>query len=179
MQYRRVFRPGGTYFFTAVTFNRKHIFIDEGSVELLRQAFRYTMVNHPFSIYAAIIMPDHIHMVWTLPADSDDYPTRWRLIKSYFSKNYQPTTSDPVTDSRMLKGEKTIWQRRYWEHLIRDEEDLQRHVDYIHYNPVKHGLAKSPAVWKYSSIHSFIQSGIYPVDWGVNDPKGDISGGEW
>jgi putative transposase len=165
MQYRRALSPGGTFFFTVVTFNRQKIFTDERPISLLREAFRYLLKNHPMQIDAIVIMPDHLHTIWSLPDGDSDYPTRWRLIKSYFSHKWDPGLS-PTTPSRLIKGEKYVWQRRYWEHQIRDEKDFARHVEYIHYNPVKHGLVNSPGEWEYSSFIRYVKDGIYPHDWG-------------
>ena len=131
MQYRRANQPGGTYFFTVVTYERRKLFIDEATVDLLRQAVRSVMANHPFEILASVILPDHLHMIWKLPEDDADFSTRWRLIKAQFSHRYLVKPA-AATASRMSKGEQNIWQRRFWEHLIRDEQDLHRHIEYIH-----------------------------------------------
>ena len=177
MRYRRAKVKGGTYFFTVVTYNRIKIFSRSSNVELLRQAFRNVIKRHPFKIDASVLLPDHLHCIWTLPHSDDNYSTRWRLIKSYFSRNFDqrnvgwfevrnPTTT---TTSRLKKKEKPIWQRRFWEHLIRNDEDLRRHVEYIHYNPVKHGLTKAPGNWEYSSFHRYVDQGIYDVKWGAGN----------
>ena len=169
MDYRRLFIPGGTYFFSLVTFQRRRILSSLDATELSRDAFRYTLDRHPFTIVANVILPDHIHFIWTLPPGDSDYSMRWRLIKSYFSRNSHLKGDISQSTSRQKKGEADIWQRRFWEHLIRDEADLSLHVDYIHYNPVKHGLVSSPKAWKYSSFMKFVNDGIYPLDWGGND----------
>jgi len=154
MDYRRVYVPGGTYFFTVVSYDRKNIFCERKSITAFWQAIRYTRARHPFSIVANVIMPDHIHTIWTLPLDDPDFSTRWRLIKTHFTRNFAyPSANKP------------IWQKRFWEHLIRDETDLSNHIDYIHYNPVKHGLANSPSDWKQSSFSKFVEDGFYPSDW--------------
>ena len=172
MQYRRITAPGGTFFFTLVTFKRRMIFADEQAVALLREAFHSVQLNHPFKIEAAVILPDHLHMLWHLPEGDSDYSTRWRLIKSHFTHQWGGTKDIPNTPSRQLKGEQAVWQRRYWEHLIRDEADWLRHVEYIHYNPVKHGLVGSPVEWRYSSFHTFVKQGVYSPDWGAGEaPK--------
>jgi putative transposase len=165
MQYRRITAPGGTFFFTLVTFGRRRIFTDEQAVALLREAFRSVQLNHPFKIEAAVILPDHLHMLWRLPEGDSDYPTRWRLIKSQFTHQWGGTKDIPNTTSRQLKGEQAVWQR---------------HVEYIHYNPVKHGLVGSPVEWRYSSFHTFVKQGIYSPDWGAGEaPKTDLEvGGE-
>ena len=162
MKYRRAKAPGSTLFFTVVSFDRRKIFTDEQTVALLRQAVEVVQARRPFKVEAAVILPDHMHMLWRLPDGDGDYATRWRLIKSY-ARDYS------TTPSRQSKGERTVWQRRYWEHLIRDEADWRRHVDYIHYNPVKHGLARAPRAWRYSSFHTFVKQGFYSLDWGAGE----------
>jgi putative transposase len=177
MRYRRARVKGGTYFFTVVTYKRTKIFSRSDNIELLRQAFRIVIKRHPFKIDAFVLLPDHLHCVWTLPRGDDNFSTRWRLIKSYFSRNFDqrnvgwvegrnPTST---TKSRFKKKEKLIWQRRFWEHLMRNDEDLRRHVDYIHYNPVKHGLTKAPCDWDYSSFHRYVDKGMYDVKWGAGN----------
>lgn len=169
MKYRRINAPGGTFFFTQVTFERRRIFADEGAVEQLRQAFRYVMLRHPFTIEAAVVLPNHLHMIWRLPPSDSDYSSRWRLIKGHITYHRKDGGDMPATESRRLKGERAVWQRRFWEHLIRDERDWQRHVEYIHYNPVKHGLVQAPVEWKYSSFHNHVKQGLYPADWGAGE----------
>jgi len=165
MKYRRVVIPGATYFFTLVTYQRRPIFSDPVAVEKLRAAFRFTMERMPFMIVASVILLDHMHFIWTLPAESGDFSTRWRLIKSQFTHHYLTGNAASESASREKKRESDVWQRRFWEHWIRDEADLRNHVEYIHYNPVKHGLAKTAAEWKCSSFMKYVQDGIYPVDW--------------
>lgn len=166
MEYRRVFLPGGTFFFTVVTHKRNPIFSNHENIQLLRNAFRYTLDHHPFSVVASVILPDHMHFIWTLPEGDGDFSTRWRLIKSHFTRHW--TGKKPASDSssRQQKGELDVWQRRFWEHLIRDEDDLSTHVEYIHYNPVKHGFTKAPSVWEYSSFKKYVQDGLYALNWG-------------
>ena len=166
MEYRRTYIPGGTYFFTLVTFQRRPIFSSPDAVDTLRNAFQYMLSRMPFTIVAIVILPEHIHSIWALPQDDSDYSTRWRLIKSHFTRHWQTKGTLSVNASRREKGEADIWQRRYWEHLIRDEADLTRHIEYIHYNPVKHGLARSAVEWKYSSFTKYVREGAYPEDWG-------------
>ena len=165
MKYRRSFAPGGIFFFTVVTFQRRKILAQAPAIDLLRQAFRAVMVRYPFKIEAVVIFPDHLHMIWSLPEDDSDYPVRWRLVKSYFSHRWDRRDDFHTSVSRTSKRERSLWQRRYWEHLIRDEEDWRTHVDYIHYNPVKHGLAQSPGEWPYSSFHRFVRQGMYDQNW--------------
>jgi putative transposase len=158
MDYRRLYFPGGTYFFTVVTYQRKPIFSDSKTVDLLRSAFKYTMILKPFSIVASVIMPNHLHMIWTLPENDSNFSARWRLIKSYFTRHWRGSGSH-----------EPVWQPRFWEHLIRDNVDLGRHIEYIHFNPVKHGLTNSISDWPYSSFSKFVQEGFYPIEWGKNE----------
>ena len=169
MQYRRTISPGSAFFFTVVTFERRRLFAQEPAVCLLRQAFRSVIIRHPCKIEAAVILPDHLHMIWRMPEDDSEYPTRWRLIKSYFTHHWEGRDDDPIPASRQRKGERSVWQRCYWEHMIRDEEDWRRHVDYIHYNPVKHGLARSAREWDYSSFGRSVKMGLYAEDWGGSE----------
>lgn len=160
MEYRRVRLSGGTYFFTVVTHRRLPLFQDETTVDLLFQALRYVQKQHPFTIVAYAIMPDHLHMIWEMPENDFDYPTRWRLIKSYVTRGIQNRPA-VINQSRKSKGEQEIWQRRYWEHTCKSQHDLDTHIDYIHYNPVKHGLTNSPDGWIYSSFAQYVREGLY------------------
>jgi putative transposase len=171
MQYRRAQTPGATYFFTVVTYQRQTLFGFPETVELLRQSFRLVKRRHPFVIDAMVVLPDHLHCIWTLPQEDADFSMRWRLIKSDFSRHCPDLYKRKKSASRIKKREQAIWQRRFWEHQIRDERDFARHVDYIHYNPVSHGLVKAPKDWEYSSFHRYVRDGCYPIDWGAD---GDI-----
>lgn len=153
MQYRRDQTQGGTYFFTVVMFRRWPWFNDAWYVANLRQAFTDEINRRPFKIDAIVVMPDHIHAIWTLPGGDSDYPTRWQHIKRAFTKMVPDEERPAVRGSRADKKEQAIWQRRFWEHRIRDEVDFATHVQYIHYNPVKHGYVERPEDWPYSSIH--------------------------
>ena len=166
MKYRRVYVNGGTYFFTVVTYNRQPILNSQSSFNLLNDAIKYTANQMPFEVIAYVVMPDHMHFIWTLPEDSSDFSTRWRLIKSYFTRNWCKKQIVSSSASRKMKGEKDIWQRRFWEHLISDEADLTRHVEYIHYNPIKHGFVDCAINWKYSSFTDYVRKGLYPKNWG-------------
>jgi putative transposase len=146
--YRRNFAPGGTYFFTVNIEDRSLCLLTE-NIELLRAAFRYTQARRPFTTDAIVVLPDHLHAIWTLPDDDADFSTRWMLIKSYFSRGLEP--KEATSASRRRRRERGVWQRRFWERTIRDEADFASHVDYIHYNPVKHGHAPDQAAWPYSS----------------------------
>ena len=152
MYYRRIYEQGGCYFFTVVTAGRRPILDSREAVSALRRAFASVRNRHLFDIEAAVILPDHLHCIWTLPPGDADFSKRWRLIKSDVSKR--------LIDLR------PVWQARFWEHLIRDETDLANHIHYIHYNPVKHGLTDTPADWPFSSIHRYIRQGWCKKDWG-------------
>lgn len=162
--YTRAFAPGGTFFFTVNLADRSEsLFTDY--IDELRAIVMRVRDMHPFHIDAMVVLPEHIHVIWTLPPGDTDYPTRWALIKAGFSSKLPKT--ERISASRSRKGERGIWQRRYWEHLIRDENDFARHVDYIHYNPVKHGYVNSPCDWPHSSVHRFIREGMLPPGWGA------------
>jgi len=140
------------------------------------------MRKRPFKIDAIAVLPDHLHCIWTLPSDDEDYSIRWKEVKSGFTKqcihSSKINTLTP-TASMVKKGEKGIWQRRFWEHTIRDERDYSMHCDYLHYNPVKHGLAAKPYEWPYSSFQRFVDKGIYQRNWGeVEPPFPEGLGGE-
>lgn len=162
MRYRRADVTGGTYFFTVNLAERKGTLLVD-YVGMLRAVMREVKAKHPFHIDAMVILPDHLHALWTLPAGDCDYPTRWMLIKAGFSRRMPK--GERRNASRMAKSERGIWQRRYWEHLIRDERDYARHVDYIHYNPVKHGYVPRAIDWAYSTFHRYMQAGVYQRDW--------------
>jgi putative transposase len=168
MQYRRAKVEGGTFFFTVVTCNRAKILTLPHHIPLLRQAFRQVKTQLPFDINAIVILPDHLHCIWTLPPNDSDFSTRWQQIKSNFTRHVSAPYHQRRSASRLQKGEQGIWQRRFWEHQIRDEKDLMRHTDYIYYNPVRHRLVNAPKDWKYSSFHRDVQRGIYSIDWGDN-----------
>ncbi len=182
--YRRVYLPGGTFFFTLVTQNRKAIFRDQQIVQMLRESIRYAMDTvGRFETVAMCVLPDHLHCIWTLPEPDFDYSKRWQVIKSAFSFQYRKTYGgvEPVNSSLKKKGESGIWQRRFWSHLITDDEDLSRHIEYIHYNPVKHHLAEAVKFWPWSSFHQYVRDGLYSQDWGntVSDSAFDsIQSGE-
>lgn len=169
MQYRRAKTPGGTYFFTVVTYQRRKILCEPDNIALLREVFRSVMTNHPFTIDAIVILPEHLHCIWTLPENDSDFSTRWRLIKSEFSRCCHPKYKQQLSASRQRKQEQAIWQRRFWEHVIRDERDFTQHVEYIHYNPVKHGLVRSPKDWEFSSFHRDVRQGLVDVNWGEGE----------
>ena len=160
MRYRRMYVSGGSYFFTVVTQGRRPVFSSPDVVALLRETMRLVRQEHPFTVDAMVVLPDHLHCIWTLPPHDMDYSLRWRLLKSSFSRQF---------GKRYGAAQAKIWQQRYWEHLIRDALDLSRHIDYIHYNPVKHGYVSTPVEWPYSSLHKYIHEGIFSSDWGAGE----------
>ena len=162
VRYRRNRVAGGTYFFTVTLRDRRSTALVD-HIGLLRAAIRYTRRKRMFVIEAMVVLPDHLHAIWTLPPGDDDYSARWRVFKSRFT---QLMVNDGIDIEKNAKGEYNLWQRRYWEHTILDKADLNRHVDYIHYNPVRHGYAPSPAGWPYSSFHRYVRAGLLPPDWG-------------
>ena len=162
-EYRRTRVPGATYFFTVNCYQRKGNTILIDNIEALRNAFQKVKIKHPFTIDAIVILPDHLHCLWTLPVEDKDFGLRWGLIKSKFSRSI--TKTEKLSQSRLKRRERGIWQRRFWEHLIRDDEDYTNHVNYTHWNPVKHGLVKQVKDWPYSSFHRHVDLGTYPLDW--------------
>jgi len=175
MRYRRARIAGGTYFFT-VNLQDRSLDLLVRHVDALRDATREVQQRHPFEIVAAVVMPEHLHAIWTLPEGDDDFPMRWAQIKGRFSRAL--AAHEPLSGSRASQGERGIWQRRYWEHLIRDANDLERHVDYIHYNPVKHGHVARPIDWPHSSLHRFVRLGMRSQDWGAGYSSADARFGE-
>jgi putative transposase len=160
--YRRARVSGGTYFFTLTLSDRRQDTLTR-HIDLLRTAVRRVRTRHPFEIDACVVLPDHIHCVWTLPGGDDAYSLRWRLIKLIVSKGLPPT--ERRSWKHRARGERGIWQRRFWEHTIRDERDYARHIDYIHYNPVKHGYVNRVGDWPYSSFHRYVRAGMLPANW--------------
>jgi putative transposase len=173
--YRRNFVPGGSYFFTVNLADRRLRLLTD-HIDLLRRAVRDVRAGHPFTIEATVVLPDHLHTVWTLPEGNADFATRWRLIKAAFSRGLPH--GERVSSSRSNKGERGIWQRRYWEHTLRDELDFERHVDYIHFNPVKHGHVTRVIDWPYSTFHQMVKRGIYPEDWAGDAANAEFDFGE-
>lgn len=177
MRYKRNYVAGGTYFFTVNLLNRRQTLLVD-HVAVLREAVRYVKQRRPFAIDAWVVLPDHLHAVWTMPEGDVDYSSRWREIKKRFSKALPHT--EHVSPVRQRKGERGIWQRRFWEHTIRDAEDYRHHVDYVHVNPLKHGWVERVKDWPYSSFHRAVKQGIYQSDWcGTgNDVIADNPSGE-
>ena len=172
--YRRNRVPGGTYFFTVNLLDRSSNLL-VSHVDLLRQCVRKVRTARPFHIDAWVVLPDHMHAVWTLPQGDNDYSSRWTAIKKAFTKALP--TSEYISPARAARGERGIWQRRFWEHTIRDERDYAAHVDYVHINPVKHGLVSRVADWPYSSFHHWVKRGDYVMDW-AGEGIPDLNAGE-
>jgi putative transposase len=177
-RYRRNFVPGGTYFFTVVTHGRKTFLTDDIGRGAMRQALREVRARHPMAIDAIVLLPDHLHTVWTLPPGDDRYSLRWRQIKSRFTQVYleHGGVESSVSISKSVKGERGVLQRRFYERTVRDEADLRRCIDYVHINPLKHGLVQRVIDWPWSSFHRYVALGEYSADWG-GDPT--FYGDEW
>ena len=167
-RYRRAHTPGGTYFFTVVTYRRREILTEPESWTILRQVIKEVKQRYPFTIDAWILLPDHLHSIWTLPSGDNDYPKRWGMIKAGFTKQAKSLfhRQEWMNESKAQRRESTIWQRRYWEHQIRNDDDYQKHMDYLHYNPVKHRLVKRVVDWPHSTFHRYVKEGVYSKDWG-------------
>lgn len=162
VRYRRNRVPGGTYFFTATLYDRRCTYLVD-HIHALRTAFATVLAQRPFTIKGIVILPDHLHTIWTLPPGDSDYAGRWRAIKSGFSRSL---VCEGVHVAKNRRGEYALWQPRYWEHTIRDDRDFHDHLAYIHFNPVKHGWVARVADWPYSSFHRYVCAGVYPPDWG-------------
>ncbi len=161
--YRRAWHPGGTYFFTINLLERTDSDFLVRHVSLLREAISWAKRSHPFVIHAWVVLPDHMHCILSLPAGDTDFALRLRLIKTRFSRSIPDIEARSA--SRQRRGERGIWQRRYWEHLIRDDADFAAHMDYVHINPLKHGLVQQVADWPYSTFHRLVVEGVYPLNW--------------
>ncbi|NLX59462.1 MAG: transposase [Phycisphaerae bacterium] len=174
--YRRAFVPGGTFFFTVVTFERRPILATGVARRLLGRAIRATRRDRPFDVVALVLLPDHLHTIWTLPRGDDDFSTRWQVLKMRFTRDLLRAgwESAAVSRSRRCRGEQEVWQRRFWEHRVRDEDDLRRHMDYVHWNPVKHGQVRRVIEWPWSTFHRYVRLGVYPPDWGAHEPLAGI-----
>ncbi|MGD2181334.1 REP-associated tyrosine transposase [Lusitaniella coriacea] len=168
--YRRPQTSGGTYFITQVTHQRDKWLCKDIGRQALREAILKIKSKHPFLIDAFVLLPEHFHCLFTLPPKDRDLSVRLRLIKTHVTKHHgkRIDIKREISHSRRQRKEQNLWQRRFWEHLIRDEQDFNRHCDYIHYNPVHHGLCNSPQDWAFSTVHRFIREGVYPPGWGGN-----------
>lgn len=163
--YRRIPVAGATFFFTVVTYQRRPILLKPDIRTALREAIRETRRLRFFAIDVWVLLPDHMHCLWTLPPDDGDFSARWSMIKAAVTRACG-NTAPPNDTSRAARREGSIWQRRFWEHQIRDEADLIRHMDYSYWNPVKHGLVQRVIDWPYSTFHRDVRLGLYPMDWG-------------
>lgn len=163
-EYRRPWVPGATYFVTIATHQRRKRFVDDATVQLWREAIARAMQAKPFKVIAAVILPDHIHLIIELPPGMVDLSIRIGLAKALFTKSLvAPPSASP---SRRRRHESDVWQRRFYDHMIRDENDFIAHMDYVHYNPVRHGCVKCPKDWPWSSFRNWAMRGAYPMDWG-------------
>ena len=174
-RYRRSNEAGATYFFTLAIEERASGLLTI-EIDRLREAYRTVEQRYPFETVAICILPDHLHAIWSLPEDDAGFGKRWGLVKRNFSSGLP--ASPARSESKIAKREKGIWQRRFWEHQIRDDADLERHVDYLHYNPVKHGLVACVNDWPYSSFHRFVKRGLLTEDWGGGYVEGEGEFGE-
>jgi len=169
------------YFFTVVTHERRPILTTPQGRSCLHSAIEQERCVRPFDLFAIVLLPDHLHCVWALPQNDSNYSTRWRKIKERFTTLYLATGGEEGerSESRTKRSERGIWQRRFWEHTVRDEDDLIRCVDYLHWNPVKHGLVTNVKDYPYSSFHRFVEAGDYELNWGGTGAVEDIPGAEW
>lgn len=166
--YRRCYVPGGSYFFTVVTERRAGILASDVARDCLREAISHCRQNLPFRVDALVMLPDHVHSIWTMPTDDCDYSKRWGVIKKHFTQTWLALggIEQSVTASCLRYRRRGVWQPRFWEHALRDEGDYQNHFDYLHFNPAKHGLVKNVVDWPYSSFHHWLSKGVYAADWG-------------
>ena len=171
-RYRRSLTAGGTFFFTVNLADRKSRLLVE-EMDRLRRAFELARTRFSFRTIAYCVLPDHLHTVWRLPENDADFGLRWGVIKRAFSRGLP--ASGARSGSKIAKREKGLWQRRFWEHQIRDDEDLRRHVDYVHFNPVKHGHVKFVADWPHSSFHTYVERRILPADWAGAGVDADVA----
>ena len=168
-RYRRANTAGATYFFTVVTYRRQRFLCDEDVRDALKHAIQKVRTDYPFTIDAWVLLPDHIHSIWTLPPNDANFALRWQLIKRYVSRACRARLNHTewMSASKTKHRELTIWQRRYWEHQIRDDNDYAKHMDYLHFNPLKHGLVNNVKDWPYSTFHRYVKAGVYDERWGV------------
>ena len=171
--FRRALTAGATYFFTVVTRERIPLLSRPEFLSALRDAVRLVRAELPFGIVAWVVLPDHLHCIWRLPEGDWDYARRWSVIKCKVSQATAELLPPASEASRLRRRESSLWQRRFWEHQIRDDDDLRKHVDYIHWNPVKHGCVLRAADWSHSTIHRYVSRGELPADWGGS---GEIEG---
>jgi putative transposase len=176
--FRRSTVAGATYFFTVNAHQRQKVLTKPPFYQALKQSLEAVKKRYPFAIEAFVLLPNHLHCIWTLPESDADYSMRWNIIKRGVSQQVRDLIAAPVSPSRRKRGELGLWQRRFWEHQIRNELDFEKHVEYIHWNPVKHGYVKRVRDWPYSSFHRFVERGIYPLDWAGGPGMDDGAFGE-
>ena len=170
--YRRAFIPGGCWFFTVNLLDRRRTLLVD-HIDILSKAVTETRQSRPFEIKAFVVLPDHLHAIWSLPSGDSDFSTRWRLIKNRFARVLPK--EEQLSSTRIARNERGVWQRRFWEHLIRDEADYARHVEYCYINPLKHRLVTQVRDWPHSSFHRDVRAGIFPPDWGGDtETSGDF-----
>ena len=178
-EYRRAYVPGGTFFFTVTTFERRPILTEEPYRAALRSALNDVRKRLPLESIAWVLLPDHLHTIWSLPENDGNFSLRWSLIKQQVTRQCaDDSRTGPASESRRRRHEGAIWQRRFWEHAIRDETDLRHHIDYIHFNPVKHSYVKRVIEWPYSTFRKYVRTGIYPTDWASGGEEGGSNYGE-
>jgi putative transposase len=177
--FRRIFRPGGTYFFTLVTHLRRPFLCSGNARACLRTALDACQTRWPFTLYAIVLLPDHLHTIWVLPPGDCSYSRRIAFIKQHFTRNYLSSglAESRVTAAQSRQRRRGVFQPRFWEHTVRDEDDLERRLNYLHFNPVKHRHCIRPHDWPYSSFHRFVRQNIYPIDWRCPDDM--IASNEW
>jgi putative transposase len=181
-EYRRPFVPGGTFFFTVVTQDRRPILCTDLARPLLRSAIEVTRAERPFDLLAIVLLGDHLHAIWELPPGDADFSSRWAAIKARFTRNYLAAggTEAAVTADRARHRGRGVWQQRFYDHVIRDQDDLNRHLDYLHYNPVKHGVSSCPHAYVHSTFAKWVKRGAYESNWccccrGESKPAPDFS----
>ena len=165
--WRRTIVPGGTFFFTVVTDKRRPIFETAVARKLLGNAIRDCQAAHPFEVVAVVLLPDHLHAIWNMPTGDANYSARWQWIKTQFTKRWLESggTECEVSQGRKIDGRRGVWLPKFWEHHIDDDNDFDRHFDYIHFNPVKHGLCECPKDWPWSSFHRWVRRDVYAENW--------------
>ena len=172
--FRRALVPGATYFFTVNANKRRKILTHPCLITALRAAFRSVKAQHPFEIDAFVLLPDHLHCIWTLPPGDANYSLRWNVIKRLVSQRTKALLSQNLSSIQQERREIGLWQRRFWEHQVRDDRDLEQHVNYIHWNPVKHGYIEQVVEWPYSSFHRYVKRGLLPRNWATGDMEGEF-----
>ncbi|HEY7328212.1 MAG TPA: transposase [Gemmataceae bacterium] len=179
--YRRNYVAGGTFFFTVVTYERRPILCTEMGRNCLHEALRMEQHRRLFEIVGIVLLPDHLHTIWTLPTNDADFSVRWGQIKEHFTRSFLAIGGEEgqPTGSRLHHRERAVWQRRFWEHTCRDEDDLKRCLDYLHWNPVKHGLVSRVRDYPWSSFHRYARLGEYDPDWGTENPCPQYDEPEW